>query len=286
MSNLLKSFSLICNEDKRIIDSNEAVTERLQQIRSRVMAGDKGGFSLGIKPENVESLLSEDEQETACTQAEAAMTDGQLQIMTEQMLSEARAKAKNIMDMAQSDAMKIVDDAVTEAARIKKKAYSEGLEAGRAEGRKNVSDELARLDAEYKEKTESLESEYSEKLDRMEPELVDVMVDVFADVTRVLSADQRDMILALVDKTLKGTEASNNYIIKACREDAAFLRENKEHILRDINRDINLEIVEDMTMKRNECLIDTDFGIYDCGLDIQLENLIRSIKILSCTAEK
>ena len=85
---------------------------------------------------------------------------------------------------------------------------------------------------------------------------------------------------------LSGTEASNNYIIKTSSEDAEFLRENKENIIKNVDRDINIEIVEDVSMKKNECLIDTDFGIYDCGLDIQLENLMRAIRILSCTAGK
>ena len=35
-------------------------------------------------------------------------------------------------------------------------------------------------------------------------------------------------------------------------------------------------------MKRSQCLIDTDMGIFDCSLDIQLENLIDDIKILAC----
>ena len=44
----------------------------------------------------------------------------------------------------------------------------------------------------------------------------------------------------------------------------------------------SLEIVKDATLERNQCLIETDGGIFDCSLDVQLENLIMDVKALSC----
>ncbi len=44
----------------------------------------------------------------------------------------------------------------------------------------------------------------------------------------------------------------------------------------------SIEIVEDVTMKKNQCIIETGSGMYDCSLDVQLENLIEEIKMLSC----
>ena len=34
-------------------------------------------------------------------------------------------------------------------------------------------------------------------------------------------------------------------------------------------------------MKKNECIIETDAGVFDCSLDIELNNLIKDIKLLS-----
>lgn len=285
MSNLLKSFSLVCKDDKRIIDSNEAVTIKLQEIRS-VMTEDKnaqGEFTLGINPEEVSELLSEGEIPKVI--GGNSSNDLEQSADNEKMLDIANDRAAQIMAQAEMDAQKILSDAKATANEIMAKARDEGYNQGVLEGRKSVEEEKERLNIEFKEKSDYLERDYMERRKKMEPELVDVITDVFASVTRALSEDQRDMILALVDKVLSGTEANNNYIIKACREDAEFLRENKESILKNINRDINIEIVEDVSMHRNECLIDTELGIYDCSLDIQLENLVRAIKILACAME-
>ena len=275
----------MCKDDKRIIDSNEAVTIKLQEIRS-VMTEDKnaqGEFTLGINPEEVSELLSEGEIPKVI--GGNSSNDLEQSADNEKMLDIANDRAAQIMAQAEMDAQKILSDAKATANEIMAKARDEGYNQGVLEGRKSVEEEKERLNIEFKEKSDYLERDYMERRKKMEPELVDVITDVFASVTRALSEDQRDMILALVDKVLSGTEANNNYIIKACREDAEFLRENKESILKNINRDINIEIVEDVSMHRNECLIDTDLGIYDCSLDIQLENLVRAIKILACAME-
>ena len=38
----------------------------------------------------------------------------------------------------------------------------------------------------------------------------------------------------------------------------------------------------DESMQQGQCTIDTDEGIFDCGVDVQLDNLIKDLKTLSC----
>lgn len=295
MSNLLKSFYCAEKENKKIIDSNEAVTIKLEQIRKTIINknGVKGDFSLGLNPENVEELLEGENGENILAETEAAAqtaytmeTDADMRQMADNIISEAKDKANSIVESAKIDAAKLVADARNEAEAIKSSAHAEGFNEGRNEGIKSLDDEKEKLNSQYNIKVQELSADYEKKVRDIEPELVDVMIDVFSGITRELSLEQKDMILTLIDKVISGTEASNNYIIKVCREDAEFLRENREKVLSRIGRDVHLEIVEDISMKRNECLIDTDLGIYDCSLDIQLENLIKSLRILACTAEK
>ena len=42
-----------------------------------------------------------------------------------------------------------------------------------------------------------------------------------------------------------------------------------------------VEIIEDVTLRKNECMIETDGGIFDCGLGTQLEGLTNKLKVLS-----
>ena len=45
-----------------------------------------------------------------------------------------------------------------------------------------------------------------------------------------------------------------------------------------------LEIVPDYTLNENACTIETDAGIFDCGVDVQLDNLMKDINCLLYTS--
>ena len=295
MSNLLKSFYCSENYNKMIIDSNEAFTLKLEQIRKTITSKstEKGDFSLGLNPESVEELLEGENGENILGDTDAAEQaaytmemDAEMRQMADNIIAEAKSQAKSIVQSAEMDAARLVADARNEAEDIKSNAHEEGFNQGRNDGLKSLDDEKAMLEIKYNEEVDRLSEEYDKKVKAIEPELVDVMTDVFSSLVKELSSDRKDMILTLIDKVISGTESSNNYIIKTCKNDAEFLRSNREYVLKRIGRDINLEIVEDISMKQNECMIDTDLGIYDCSLDIQLENLVKSLKILACASDR
>ena len=58
------------------------------------------------------------------------------------------------------------------------------------------------------------------------------------------------------------------------------LENHREDILERVGHGIELELIADSTMDGNECLIETDSGVFDCSLGTQLENLIKDIRSL------
>ena len=44
---------------------------------------------------------------------------------------------------------------------------------------------------------------------------------------------------------------------------------------------MSLEIISDLSLEGNQCIIETDTGIFDCSMDVQLKNLIKDLKSLS-----
>ena len=106
MSNLFKSFYCAENENKKIIDSNEAVTLKLEQIRRTITNknGEKGDFSLGLNPENVGELLEDEDGENILGDAEAVRqaastmeADENIRQMADNIISEAKMQAKTIV---------------------------------------------------------------------------------------------------------------------------------------------------------------------------------------------
>ena len=75
---------------------------------------------------------------------------------------------------------------------------------------------------------------------------------------------------------------SKDFIIKVSPDDYKFLVNNQGKIYCAMSKEIQMDIVEDVTMKKNECIIETDTGVFNCSLDIELNNLIKDLKLLSC----
>ena len=289
LSNLLKGYYVgVNNSDARVIDSNELISEKLVHIRATVNSGgfSGDGFSAGLNPLNVSEVLDDNSRilgEEAPVDNEQTIAEAESK--KEDILNEARMEADSIVGRANEDALSIIENAKLEAEKIlleaREAGYSEGLSKANAEA-DAIKQQVIK---EYEDKKQQLIAEYRRKEEQIEPELVDVILNIFADITKAVSIDKRDMILTLVNNVMNGGEASRSFVIRTSVEDAIFLRENKDKIIGSSRKDIHIEIVADPSMKRNECLIDTDTGVYDCSLDIQLENLINDIRILSASGE-
>lgn len=289
MSNLLKGFTVpVRNDDKRVIDCNAMISEMLVKMRNTVENDEftDTGFNPGLNPLGVSEVLGNDEHILGNEQAADTENIEQDRAHKKEMLiAEAEEQAAAIIDKANEDARVVIAQAQAEADGIRNKAREQGFTEGAAKASEEAQAELLRKEQELELLKEELISEYRQKEAELEPALVDTILKIFADITRSIAMDKRDMILTLVNNVMVGGEASRNFVIRVCNEDAIFLKENKEKIIGAVRKDIHIEIVTDLSMKRNECLIDTDTGVYDCSLDIQLENLINDIKILSCAGE-
>lgn len=289
MSNLLKGFTIAVDDtDKRVIDYNDIISEKLKEIKNSLGENDFSGdgFSAGLNPINVSEVLTGDEQIIGESSSETnEVAEKEYVARKEIIIAEAQSEADEIVNRANEDAVAIIAQAQVEAERIRAEAKEIGYAEGRAAADEEAENSINQAREELAAQKEQLVSEYRKKEEEMEPALVDTILKIFSEITHAVSMDKRDMILTLVNNVMAGCEAGRNFIIRACSEDAQFLKENRDKIINAVRKDVRIEIVTDPSMKRNECLIDTDTGVYDCSLDIQMENLINDIRILSCTGE-
>lgn len=275
MSNLLKRGTTTISEE-RIIDYNELIKLKLKNIANdRENHGnvDADGFVNGLKADVVEQLLtgSDEDGETAQSQEDV---NNQIAAALEEANEQAqtiRDEANEVLAQAHMEARKIIEDA-------KRTGYEQGAQNAREEYNAKA-DELAR---DYEAKKAQLEKEYNDMKASIEPELVETITEVFKKITYTVAEDNKDIIIGLINGVMKNTDISNEFIIKVSPEDYKFLVNNQGKIYCSVSKEVTMDIVEDATMKKNQCIIESDTGVYDCSLDIELNNLIEDIKLLSC----
>lgn len=277
MSNLLKKDTII-NNDERVIDYNELIRKKMQSImESRNNEMDADGFISGLHADIVEELISDDNTADARTDDSS---EGEHQAAAS--LENINAEAEKIIEDARLQAEQIIEDANKNAAAAFEEAKQNGYYEGNAAAQEEADKKQEQLEAEYNNRKKELEQEYNELKEKVEPQLVEVITDVFRKVTGVVAEDNQQIILHLINDVMHNADGSRDYVIKVSPEDYKFLVNNQGKIYCAMSREVNIDIVEDTGLERNQCMIETNTGIFNCSLDIELNNLIKNIKLLSC----
>lgn len=277
MSNLLKRSSVI-NKDERVIDYNDLIKKKIQAImESKHNEMDADGFINGLHADVVEELISDDGTADALTE-DAAMGEQQAAAS----LENTNAEAERIIEEARLQAEQIIADANKNADAAFEEAKKNGYYEGNEKAQEEMNIKQAQLEVEFDNKRKELEQEYNNLKESIEPELVEVITDVFRKVTGVVAEDNQEIILHLINDVMHNADGSRDYVIKVSPDDYKFLVNNQGKIYCAMSREVNIDIVEDATLERNQCMIETNTGIFNCSLDIELNNLIKNIKLLSC----
>jgi len=277
LSNLLKRSSVI-NKDERVIDYNDLIKKKIQTImESKHNEMDADGFINGLHADVVEELISDDGTADALTD-DAAMGEQQAAAS----LENANAEAERIIEEARLQAEQIIADANKNADAAFEEAKQNGYYEGNEKAQEEMNIKQAQLEVEFDNKRKELEQEYNNLKESIEPELVEVITDVFRKVTGVVAEDNQEIILHLINDVMHNADGSRDYVIKVSPDDYKFLVNNQGKIYCAMSREVNIDIVEDATLERNQCMIETNTGVFNCSLDIELNNLIKNIKLLSC----
>lgn len=271
MSNLLKYNSIVIKDSNNyIIDSNQKVIDKINSIKKNIIATnvmnpnppDADGFVSGLSAQVVEELTDSDEN---------AATQEDLTLQTPEILDNARREGEEIVAQAHREAEQFIEV-------MKNEGYDQGLKAGAEE----VENRKRQLEEEYNLKREELDKEYQAKVADIEPKLVDTFINVFSNVTHTIAEDKKDMIIYLINSVMNNVDTCKEFVIHVSTDDYRFAINNQNLITGALSKEVHIEISEDSTLSRNECLIETDSGVFDCSLDVQLSNLIKDIKLLSC----
>ena len=92
--------------------------------------------------------------------------------------------------------------------------------------------------------------------------------------------NKKHILMHLINDAILNVEGDRTFRIKVADSNVLFLENHREDILERVGHGIELEFIADSSMDGNDCLIETDSGVFDCSLGTQLENLIKDIKSL------
>ena len=273
MSNVIKAAAVTYTQEIRTIDSNLreggftrlAVEKRANVSGGEVTEGFKPGIpgifsdQGGVEPEDVpEDLAAEFAAEKARLE--------QLKKEAEDVLSDAREEVKKLLAGAKVD-----------AEEIRKQAYADGLRQGEQKAKEKYDSMKVGLEAEVKRQKE----DYERQVSGLEPTFAEILIKLLEKLTGVLLAEKQGIIAYLLEQAIRGIEPGMTYLVHVSAEDFPLANSKKGELLRDLKEGAVLEIIEDRTMQKGQCIIETDSRIFDCGIDTQMKNLAGDLRLLA-----
>lgn len=201
------------------------------------------------------------------------------------ILDDAMDKAKELRDDAREKANKIIEDAWQEAESIKENAYKEGyetgLEDGNMEAMKRADEYLVNIKNEQEEAKSRMLAKNEAYLDDAEKKLINLTCDLIKKISGIVVDDYKPVMLNMINNALNDVESTSKYTIKVCEESYTYVSDNSERIVGAANPNITIDVFADPKLERGQCIIETDNGIINLSMDIQIQNLITAFKMLS-----
>ena len=284
-NNLYKSSYVNQEQKVRIIESNDLVAKKLDSIANSVISdnSDNPGEEImqDVSPTSVANLLRDD-SENNIKNFDVTQTINSKNRMSKESIQIANNMASDIIARANSEAEKIIREAQIEAEEIKDKAYKAARATGYDEGLNAGKEALVEKELLLNKERQELNEEYKAKIDEIEPALVDVLTDVYEHVFSVDFSDRKEVIYHLAKNTLASMETGKTYTLRLSPDDFNFLSMQKRELVKGSGIPVeSLEFVEDKTLTQGNAFIETGGGIFDCSVTTHLENLRKTLQVLS-----
>lgn len=197
-------------------------------------------------------------------------------------------QAQVIRQQAQDDATRIVADAEKQAAEILasaqakmdaqlKEGYGEGFKKGQEAGFKEGNLEAQRLTDRLHTIIERMMDKRQEILAETEQQIVDLVLLMTRKIVKVISENQRNIVVSNVVQALRKVKGRGDVTIRVNLNDVAMTTQHVKDFLAAAENVKNITVVEDSTVDRGGCVIETDFGSIDAKIVSQLNEIEQKI---------
>ncbi len=282
-SNLLKAGWVVCDgEEKHVIDSNNRMNKILEELRSKELPEGFSPLAASAREVSAEGVLG-GEAAALFADTEESFAEGEFaQEMPVEEPIPAGPTPEELLAQAREEAEQIRLSAMEEAEQLKSQAFEEGRQNGYDAGYREGMEQIQRMEQAVAEKEQVLERQYRDKIDELEPQFVEQLNRIYERVFDVKFGEQKDLILHLLTNAMREIDENKDFILHISPEDYKQVREAKALLSSEsLVGNATVEIIEDMTLAKNECLIETGGGVFDCSLGTQLKQLQKELSLLS-----
>lgn len=213
---------------------------------------------------------------------EAAFAEVKRQTDQAQIIkTNAENEAAQIKKKAEEEAQRIIEEAEAERDRIiadsKKQGYDTGYESGYQDGNK----EAERLVERMHTVLDAVMARREEILNETEYQIVELVVLMARKVVKIISENQKTVIMNNVLQALKKVKGRGDVTIRVNLADIKLTTDHVHDFIERVEAVKGITVMEDSTVEKGGCIVETDFGAIDARISSQLTELEQKILEIS-----
>ena len=267
MSNLIKyQFVDLHPSDTVKINNND-------KKDNFIPLGKDGGIS-------IETIGQQEAEKAILSLQKKENNEAEPENISEEEYEKTKEEAEFLIEEAKNQAEQMRSEASRQIQEEMKRAVEDGRNQGYQEGWQQAEQEIAQREKELDDTARNQKRELEEYVDGIEKKYVDVLIALLQKLTGVLIEDRDDLILYLIQTTIRDLEPSDKYCIRVSGDDIYEVESNKEKIIQELGEGVSLDLVEEKGLEKGQCVIEPQSQMVDCGFQTQLDTLIRDLKML------
>lgn len=213
---------------------------------------------------------------------EAAFAEVKRQTDQAQIIkSDAEQAASKIIEDAKLEAERIIQEANVEKENIKATAHQDGYKEGHEQGFIEGQNEVNRLVERVHKIVESVMVRREEILCETEQQIVELVLLMTRKVVKIISENQKTVVLSNVLAALKKIRTRGNITLRVNTEDLKLTTAHVDEFIKRIENVNGISVIEDSSVDRGGCIVETDFGAIDARISSQLAELESKIMEIS-----
>lgn len=198
-------------------------------------------------------------------------------IQAQKIRQEAEDEAERITGEAKRKAEELEREISQKVEQIEREAsergQKEGLEKGFQEGRKEVSRLVERL---HKVITQAIDKR-GQIIEEAETQVINLVLLMTRKVIKVISENQKNVVINNVVQALRKLKSRGDVVIRVNLADLELTTEHTNDFLSMVENVKSISILEDSSVDRGGCIIETDFGQIDARISSQIHEIEEKI---------
>jgi flagellar assembly protein FliH len=186
---------------------------------------------------------------------------------------EAEEAAARLVAEAESRVAELESKAGARVEAAKREAAERGREAGREEGFKEGRAEVERLVGRLHVILDRAMEKRGEILEQAEVQVIELVLLVAKKVVKVISENQKSVVVQNIQQALRKLKTKSDVVVRVNLADLELATEHVKDFVAMAENARKMTIVEDTTVDRGGCVIETDFGEIDARISSQLSEL-------------